>query len=199
MSGEPVTAVWPLNDDCLFPDRPRLAPRAAPVPHQTRPQVGAPNPSLSTRTVRCMGWRRLPRIERANGGPSIPRATSSTRRRSPSCGRADRIKRRPPKRRPQAEGRMPMRASARERAHTATLASRSVEKVKTTNPCGRVAAAFGGLGSPPAENPCIAPGVGLKLQMRLGCRPAARFACYRTAENKPTEPGRACPVKGVRH
>ena len=67
-----------------------------------------------------------------------------------------------------------MRASARERAHTGTLASRSVEKVKTTSPCGRVAAAFVGLGSPPAENPCIAAGVGLKLQMRLGCRPAAR-------------------------
>ena len=29
-----------------------------------------------------------------------------------------------------------MRASARERAHIGTLTSRSVEKVKTTSPCG---------------------------------------------------------------
>ena len=57
-----------------------------------------------------------------------------------------------------------MRASARERAHVGTLASRSVEKVKTTSPCDQLAAAFVGRRSLPAENPCIAPGVGLKLQ-----------------------------------
>ena len=57
-----------------------------------------------------------------------------------------------------------MRASARERAHIGTLTSRSVEKVKTTSPCGRLAVAFVGPGSLLAENPCIAPGVGLKLQ-----------------------------------
>jgi hypothetical protein len=57
-----------------------------------------------------------------------------------------------------------MRASARERAHIGTLTSRSVEKVKTTSPCDQLAAAFVGRRSLPAENPCIAPGVGLKLQ-----------------------------------
>ena len=94
---------------------------------------------------------------------------------------------------------MPMRASARERAHAGTLASRSVEKVKTTNPCGQVAAAFVGLGSPPAENPCIAPGVGLKLAPRLGCRPISRVSAAGWLRSDPLNLAGHVPVKGVHY
>src|ERR1700751_3449478 len=42
--------------------------------------------------------------------------------------------------------------------------------------------------------------LGPKLLGRLGCWPAAQPVCAAgSAEIRPTEPGRACPVKGVRH
>src|SRR5436305_10815557 len=67
MSCGPVTAVWPPNDNCLFPDRPRLAPRAVPVRRQISCKVGAPSRRRPTAIVRCMGGRRLLGIEPANG------------------------------------------------------------------------------------------------------------------------------------
>ena len=92
-----------------------------------------------------------------------------------------------------------MRASARERAHTGTLASRSVEKVKTTSPCDRLAAAFAGLGSPPAEKPCIAARLGLKLPPRLGCRPISRVSATGWLRSDPLNLAGHVPVKGVRY
>ena len=62
-----------------------------------------------------------------------------------------------------------MRASARERAHTGTLTSRSVENVKRSGPRRRVAAAASSAWvAPSAENPCIAVRVGLKLRRGWG-------------------------------
>jgi len=61
-----------------------------------------------------------------------------------------------------------MRASARERAHTGTLTSRSVENVKRSGPRRGWRRRFIGLGSPSAENPCIAARLGLKLRRGWG-------------------------------
>jgi hypothetical protein len=66
-----------------------------------------------------------------------------------------------------------MRASARERAHAGTLASRSVEKVKTTSPCGR-ASRVCRPGQLAGRKSLHRPGGRLEIAMRLGCRPAAR-------------------------
>jgi hypothetical protein len=195
----PVTAVWPPNYNCLFPDRPKLAPRAVPVRRQTFRQVGASSPHSPTAIVRCMGGRPLLGIEPANGGTSIPRATSLMRRASPSCGRAEVIKKEAANRRPQAEGRMPMRASARERAHIGTLTSRSVENVKGSGLAAGWRSRFIGLSSRLGRKSLHRREGRLEITPRLGCRPACPRGRGPTAENKPTEPGRACPVKGVRH
>jgi len=67
-----------------------------------------------------------------------------------------------------------MRASARERAHRATLFAISVENVN--RPARQIApgSSLKDRAAALAENPCIAAGLGLKLVSRLGCRPALR-------------------------
>jgi len=92
-----------------------------------------------------------------------------------------------------------MRASARERAHTGTLTSRSVEKVKTTSLCGRVPPRLSAWAAR-RQKILASPRGRLEIADEAGV-PSGRAgaARYRTAENKPTEPGRACPVEGVRH
>src|SRR5207248_3118514 len=109
----PVTAIWPTNDNCRFPDRPGLAPRAASARHRKADRAMAVR-CRSTPSARCMGLPPLARGAPANKAGSIPKAISPTKRRSPNSGSA---KKEAAKRRPKAEGRMPMRARARERAH----------------------------------------------------------------------------------
>ena len=205
-----VSAVWQPDGFFLSRARPKRASRAVPAPSPSRGRAGATIRSISTGTARCTGWPRPALPASPNRDRSTPRAISPTRRSSRSCERtgpankergARGQKKRPPLAASRLRGGCPCGRAPANGRRPRRLGGRSVENVNRPGRLartGRVAAAGAGA---LAENPCIAAGLGLKLPPRLGCRPARGIcpASPRTAEIRPTEPGRACPVKGVRH